>query len=797
MKQYLKIDPWRIIDEGFDPGNVESSESIFSLGNGKMGQRANFEERYSGQSMQGSYFAGIFYPDKTRVGWWKNGYPKYFGKMINSVNWTGIDIDVDVDGPEGNLTPALSLERRGSSEPLDLATAKVSQFRRVLDMKEATLSRSFTAQLPSGRQVAVEALRFISADDTRLAAIRYTLTPLNFSGSITITPYLDGDVVNKDSNYGEQFWEEAGAERLADLSFLHVRIKKTSIHEESGIDAHEVCSGMTVRIDGKPVGPRCERRASYIGEAYTVEAVEGKPIVIDKYVANVTSLDVEPSSMAKAVTDALANASARGFDILLANHKAVWASKWEMSDIVIEGDDAAQQGIRFNIFHLNQTYTGEDARLNIGPKGFTGEKYGGGTYWDTEAFCLPFYLNTSDPDVARNLLIYRHRQLGKAIENGAKLGFKDGAALYPMVTINGEECHNEWEITFEEIHRNGAIAYAIYNYVRHTGDTGYLTDYGLDVLVALSRFWAQRATYSQDKRAWVILGVTGPNEYENNVSNNWYTNYLAAWTLKYTLENLKYRAAASTSGSGPLAPNRGGTGPTEVSDDERSKWREIADRMYFATIDGTDVKLQHDGFLDKEMLTVDDIPPDQRPINQHWSWDRILRSVFIKQGDVVQGMYFFMDHFPVDVVKANFDYYEPKTVHESSLSASIHSVVASHIGDVDKAYELYTRAARLDLDDYNNEVHEGLHITSMAGTWLAIVEGFAGKRVTEDGLLSLSPVLPPKWERYAFKIKYRGNLIETQVSREGVTVTNHSDTPIDVELRGRPVSIAANGEVTS
>jgi len=217
--------------------------------------------------------------------------------------------------------------------------------------------------------------------------------------------------------------------------------------------------------------------------------------------------------------------------------------------------------------------------------------------------------------------------------------------------------------------------------------------------------------------------------------------------------------------------------------------------MYLATIPGTEVKLQHDGFLDKEMLTVDDIPANERPINQHWSWDRILRSIFIKQGDVVQGMYFFMDDFPVDVVRANFEYYEPKTVHESSLSASIHSVVASHIGDVEKAYELYRRAARLDLDDYNNEVHEGLHITSMAGTWLAIVEGFARKRVTSEGLLSLSPILPPKWKRYAFKIKYRGCVVEADVRRDGVTVRNHSEKPIDIVLNGKPVTIAAKGEV--
>lgn len=186
----------------------------------------------------------------------------------------------------------------------------------------------------------------------------------------------------------------------------------------------------------------------------------------------------------------------RGFEALLEEQTAAWAARWHGCDIEIGGDARAQQGIRFCIFMLLQTYTGVDTRLNIGPKGFTGEKYGGVTYWDTEAYCLPFYLATAGRAVARELLVYRYNQLDKAIENAAKLGFRDGAALYPMVTVNGEECHNEWEITFEEIHRNGAVAYAIFNYIRYTGDTAYLADCGLEVLLSVARFWAQRITWS-------------------------------------------------------------------------------------------------------------------------------------------------------------------------------------------------------------------------------------------------------------------------------------------------------------
>jgi maltose phosphorylase len=736
-----------------------------------MGHRANFEERYSGPSLRGSYFAGIFYPDKTRVGWWKVGYPEYFGKMINSVNWLGIDVAID-------------------GEQLDLAKCEVGGFRRVLDMHEATLTRSFHAKLSSGKRVHVEAVRFISAADTKLAAIRYSVTPIDFAGTITFKPYLDGDVSNRDSNYGEKFWEEVDSDIRGQACYLQVKTKQIAFHVSSGIDLHHVCSGMCTALEkgNEPIAiaPDREQRENYVAEKFAVQAAQGESVTLLKYVCNATTLDFDEKALPGIVQSALASASEAGFDALRRAHCRVWEQKWDKSDIIVEGDDSAQQAIRFNIFQLNQTYTGEDARLNIGPKGFTGEKYGGGTYWDTEAFCFPFYLNTADPCVARNLLIYRYRQLPKAIANARKLGFTGGAAMYPMVTINGEECHNEWEITFEEIHRNGSLAFAICRYVTHTRDEKYLAEYGLETLIAHARFWSRRATYSKNRRKYVILGVTGPNEYENNVNNNWYTNFIARWTLRYALSVLDIVRARY-----PADYDRVVLATKLDETTEPAKWAGVADNIYLPVIEGTNIMLQQDGFLDKEQSLAADIPADERPINQHWSWDRILRSVFIKQADVLQGIYFFLEDFPMEVVRDNFAFYEPRTVHESSLSPSIHSVIASHIGDIDKAYELYLRTARLDLDDYNNEVGDGLHITSMAGSWLAVVEGFARKRIVDD-LLAFSPLIPPQWNKYAFKIEFRGHIIEVTVSKTQVRIANRSCSPLDVRVYGRLHTIAAN-----
>ena len=336
----------------------------------------------------------------------------------------------------------------------------------------------------------------------------------------------------------------------------------------------------------------------------------------------------------------------------------------------------------------------------------------------------------------------------KAIENAEKLGFTNGAALYPMVTMNGEECHNEWEITFEEIHRNGAIAFAIYNYVRYTGDYSYIPEMGMEVLLGIARFWKQRATFSTQKNKYVILGVTGPNEYENNINNNFYTNYMAKWCLNYAKENLENLKANYPSDYARIVQ------ATNFNESELEEFGTVAEQMYFPFSEEHGVYLQQDGFLDKELITVKDLDRSIRPINQHWSWDRILRSPYIKQADTLQGFYFFEDHFSKAEIEKHFDFYEPFTVHESSLSPCVHSIQAALLDRMPQAYEFYLRTSRLDLDDYNKEVKEGCHITSMAGTWMSIVEGFGGMRVKNDTLY-FSPKIPDQWEAYSFKVNFR------------------------------------------
>lgn len=748
-QRYLEIDEWKIVEEGWDPKNHMKSESIFSIGNGRMGLRANFEEAYSGNTLQGSYIAGVYYPDKTKVGWWKNGYPEYFAKVLNSVNWIGIDFSI-------------------AGQSLDLAQSKVSNFRRELDMQHGLLSRSFTAELADGKKVKVETQRFLSLVQDEVGAISYSITPLNFDGKVSVKPYLDFDVENHDANWEEKFWAPVEEKVAAQKGTVTAKTKKLDFHVSAAMRFEVFAEGEHVTLY-----PETEQREKYVANTVELQLEQGKTYTICKYAGITSSMNYAVDKLSSAADERASQAMRTGYQKLLEDHKAAWLEKWSTSDIIIQGDTAAQQAIRFNIFHLFQTFTGVDPRLNIGPKGFTGEKYGGSTYWDTEAYCLPFYLSTTQQEVARNLLIYRYKHLDKAIENAEKLGFKNGAALYPMVTMNGEECHNEWEITFEEIHRNGAIAYAIFNYVRHTLDRDYLAKYGFEVLLGISRFWAQRVNWSESKGKYVMLGVTGPNEYENNVNNNYYTNKMASWTMSYTLTVIDYLKEKHADRYAELVKK------TKFDEKaEMEQWSDIVSNLHIPIDEERQVLLQQDGFLDKDLRTADSLDVSERPINQHWSWDRILRSCFIKQADVLQGLYFFEHQYDKATIRRNFDFYEPMTVHESSLSPCVHVILASRIGYRDKAYELYLRTARLDLDDYNREVHEGLHITSMAGTWMSVVQGFGGMKIIKEKL-HFEPLLPENWDSLNFTIRWRDAVLNVSIDKNNLIVENTSDSPAE------------------
>ena len=753
MKRIFEVSPWTITTHELNPADKRLQESITSLGNEYMGMRGMFEETYTGDSLQGVYIGGVWFPDKTRVGWWKNGYPEYFGKAINALNFVKAEIRID-----GDL--------------IDLAKTPFDDFELSLDMKAGILHRSFIVK---GVKISVD--RFISVAKKELADLRWTFVSVDkATHQLELTSLIDADVMNEDSNYDEKFWDVLDKEADEESAFIMTR----TIANPFGVPQFTVAARQRFVSDLPAVGSVNDDKQ--VGNVFAGIVTE-TPVQIEKRVIVTTSRDYDTNDAVKAATDDLfADIASNTYNDLVIDHTTGWAKRWEKADVQIEGDEEAQQGIRFNLFHLFATYYGNDARLNIGPKGFTGEKYGGATYWDTEAFAIPVYLGVTDPAVVKSLLKYRYQQIEGAYHNAKQQGL--AGALYPMVTFDGIESHNEWEITFEEIHRNSTIAYAIYNYTHLTGDRSWLENEGSEVLIGIARFWADRVHYSARNDAYMIHGVTGPNEYENNINNNYYTNWMAKWVLSYALENIDAVAPEFQT-------------KLNVTAEERKHWQDIVDKMYLPEADVTDVNgvprhvfAAHDTFLDKELVPVRDLDPKNLPINQHWSWDRILRSPYIKQSDTLHAMYYFPDAFTEQQKRDNYEFYEPFTVHESSLSPSVHSIIAADLKMADKSVEFYERTARLDLDNYNNDTSDGLHITSMTGAWLSIVQGFAGMRVRDDQL-HFEPFLPDKWQGYSFRFLFRGRLLSVAVDQNGSHVELFSGEPLTIDLAGEKLTLEA------
>lgn len=743
MRKILNGDQWTIVQEGYEDENSLFSESIFSLSNGYMGGRGNFEEGYGGKTLRSFFHAGVYYPDKAQYGWYKIGYPLKNNKVINSPDIIGIKIKIN------NLK-------------LDLFNNSFKNFKRILNMKNGLLKRSFTFIDKDGVQLEIVAKRFLSMHNKNLLAISYSITSLNHPMLLEFEPYIDGNVTNADS--GEKtdcFWKEV----YKDDGSLVVRTKNTNFN---------IASSMKIKIflDNKFLNLKyiSIKKSKYVGQRYIINLPKGTTLKIIKFISSFNSRNVDKKAILKLSKKDIAHNSKYDFDDLLLESEKKWEKIWKKIDMEIDGDICSQQAVRFNLFILNSTYTGEDKTLNISPKGFSGEMYNGSTYWDTEIYCLPYFLYLN-PQIAKNLLLYRYNFLTQAINNAKLLGLK--GALYPMITLDGNEGHAEWEITLMEIHRNSAIAFAIYNYIIATDDTDYMVEFGFEVIVNIARFWADRVTYNTEKKVYTILGVTGPDEFHNSVNNNWYTNLMAKWVLNYAYTQSIWLKNKNEEKFNKICKKY------NLKAEDFKKWHDISKKIFFNR--KSYIFVQFDGFFEKEQLTISDVPRDQLPVVQHWSWDRINRVSLIKQADVILGLYLLSDYFTLNEKRENFVFYEQRTLHESSLSPSIYSILATQIGFCDKAFELFKKSAQYDLEDINNNTEHGLHVTSMGGTCLSIIEGFVGLKV-RDKKIHISPRLPSIWKLLSIRINLRDRLLLISISQKEISVKLLEGNIIDIYI---------------
>jgi maltose phosphorylase len=750
--RYLEVDPWAVVERGFHTDRTRVSESIFSLGNEYMGVRGYFEEPYSGSSLRGSYLNGVYEETPINHPQYFKGLAKRLCFMVNNVDWLHTRLGVD-------------------GEWLDLAVSDIRDFERRLDLRQGTLTRTFTWRTTTDKELRLTFIRFVSMVNANLGCLRLTLEPLNFSGAVEVETGLDFSIPYELEQ--QNFWHCPCSKALANGA---------AILGQTRSSGQQVFSAFAIQ-SAQALTPRLIQKEQFIGQHFTLALEQGQACSFDKLAVNHAERQAGvPSGKVWQQGMELFHAlQGLGFDQALEAQTNYWSGVWNRLDITIEGDPENQQGIRFCIFQLHQTYHGVNSGLNVGAKGLTGESYYGWTFWDTETYCLPFYM-FNNPAAARNLLGYRYHTLPQAIERAQQLDCR--GARYPMGTIDGTESVGTWQHGDLEIHVSAAVSYGIWHYVHVTDDRDFLYSQGVEMLIEISRFFASRGGWSPYHGDFGFWGVMGADEFHMMVHNNVYTNLMAKKTFEWTQATIaEMKTTAPEALSAAIAKTN--LQPTELVD-----WSHMAEKMRINYDSATRLFEQHDGYFDMPHVDVRQIPPRQFPIYKHWAYDSIFRVNAIKQPDVLLFLFFFSHEYALDVKQANYEFYEARCSHESSLSPSIHSIMAAELGKHAEAYQYALHAARLDLDNYNRNTHEGLHTTSMAAAWLNMVYGFGGLRSDGD-VLSLNPSLPKNWQAFTFRLLYRGSLLQVKVSRDSISMQTVEGAAVALDVFGQRCEVGA------
>ncbi len=740
----LPVDPWRLCETSFDPATNFLHETLFALGNGYIGLRASHDEGYTGpagSSLDGSYLNG-FYESEPIV------YPEAaFGLartnqfMLNVPNAKGIAIWID-------------------GERFDPLQGSLGQYERSLDFRTGVLERRLEWTSPGGKRLALASRRLVSFDNKHLFAIELTLTPLNFSGRVRVLSSINGAVRNQEAGDDPRVGSAVSGPALH-LVEMHQEASLTCMLHRTHNSGFLLASAIDTALDCGGAQPaRAERDQLTAGQLFEFEANCGQAARVTKFGAYYSSRDYPADQLDALARATLLAARADGFAVLCERQRAYLDDFWAQADVQIAGDDALQQGIRFNQFHLLQS-VGRDGKTNIAAKGVTGEGYEGHYFWDTEIYIFPFFLY-SKPEIARKLLEYRYSGLEQARERARQMAHPKGA-LFPWRTIAGEECSAYFPAGTAQYHINADIAYSIKLYYEATGDLDYMARAGAEIVMETARIWLGIGSYDRAGR-FCINEVTGPDEYSALVNNNYYTNAMAQMHLRFAAA-----IADTLRGQRPDDFARIAAAIT-LDDGECAAWLRAAGRMALPYDAALGIHEQDDSFLSKKPWDFAGTAPDRYPLLLNYHPLVIYRHQVCKQADVVLALLLLSDQFNLEDKRRDFDYYEAVTTHDSSLSSCIFSIIAAEVGYADKAYDYFMETARLDLDDTHGNTHYGVHTAAMAGTWMGVAYGFGGMRV-QDGALRFAPTLPSKWQHYQFQIQFRGCLLRVRVDAAGAAYT--------------------------
>jgi alpha,alpha-trehalose phosphorylase len=776
------IDDWRWVERRYAPEFMSASETTFSTANGYLGMRGGFQEGRPA-FLHGTFVNGFYETWPIPYGEKAYGFAKTGQTMVNVPDGKIVRLYVD-------------------DEPFTMDRANLLHYERALDMKRGVYERDVLWETPSGKRVSIKLTRMTSFTERHVAAISYEVTVLNAKAPVVIV----SEIVNHAAITEAATSEPLGGFGVAPPQEEDPRLGKTFkqqvlVHERTDVEAMRVIMGYRTRASRMSLGcgmdhvVRTENQYTtttsspdHRGQVtFHIDAEEGKPFRFYKFLTYHTSHSENPAEMRARADRTLDRAVRQGYEGFEADQRRYMDDFWHRSDIEVASAGApprTQQCLRWNLFQLLQA-TGRVENAGVPAKGLTGQAYEGHYFWDMEVYVMPFLIYTA-PRTARNLLIFRHGMLDQARQRARELNQR--GALFPWRTISGEEASAYYAAGTAQYHINAAIAYALKKYVDITDDQEFLREYGAEMLVETARLWYDLGFFSDRLGGkFCIHSVTGPDEYSTVVNNNAYTNLMARENLWYAagvIDGLRERhteAFIAVSHKTKLDPN------------ESAEWRRAADNMYVPYDERTRMNPQDDSFLEREVWDLKNTPKDKFPLLLHYHPLVIYRYQVIKQADIVLAMFLLGNEFTMEQKKRNFDYYDPLTTGDSSLSACIQSIVAAEIGYDEACMKYLKYAVLMDLADVGGNVRDGVHVASIGGTWMAIVYGLAGMR-DFGGKISFHP---KKFvQRLCFPLTIRGQRLEVCIDNgtatytlrqgEGLTI-KHRDEELKL-THGKPVS---------
>ncbi len=759
------FDPWQVVNTSCDAHTLGQWNSVTTISNGYLGLKGNLAEQRDGYApvtlINGVYdeldMFGLLRPSTEERRYLD---PRYFDTAGKSP-------------AVANLPNPLAVQTFVGQREISLGRGEVRDFVQTLDLRTGVYRYRFDYRDGAGRTTRVEMERFAALRHAHRVFMRYTLTPLDHEVSLRMHSGIDASV--RSNLTGErvlrvtQLWTDP-PERGRLFAHLPAR-------------AHDVRIGVLNRL--VPGGPIAETAGVAEHDAvYTRYRCDrprrGQPLVLDRYVVLTCSEDLRHGLVAD--LEAELDATARqGFDAALVEQQAAWHALWDRCDVQIDGDDPAQLGLRFCLYHLLAAAPHFTDRLSVPVKLLTGEYYQGNTFYDTDLYILPFYTFTR-PDLARTCLNYRWHGLRPAREIARNLGC-DGAKFAWQAGPQGEECLGRWwRFTRSNIHINADVAYALTQYHRATGDEAFMAERGIDVLVETARFYTSRAVHDSDRGRYDLRDVAGPDEGHCESTNNFYTNVLAMRNLRSAVDVLEELAVTNPSAHAAAVRR------LALRADEPGRWREVADRLTLRFDPQTQLYEQFDGYFKLKPL-----PPDLLAARRDW-FVTVAPYQALNQPDVLMALVLLRDEFPADVRRANYAYYYAKCLGFSSMSFAVNALAATDAGDLDEAYRQFIITTGMDLDESltgRRDTHAGLHGTAAGGAWLAAVCGFGGARLTANGL-HIDPVLPRPWKTLRYRLMLRGIEVQVAIDRQEISLTALSEPqaelPIMVAGRRTPLS---------